>query len=65
MSSINKKDSNIIIRVDKKTKDFFQKIVEKEGYTTSKVLSAFIDKVCRSEEIPCEIIKKWNMKKIF
>lgn len=65
MSNINKKDSNIIIRVDKESKDFFKKIVEKEGYTTSKVLSAFIDGVCMSEEIPSDIIKKMEYEKKF
>jgi antitoxin component of RelBE/YafQ-DinJ toxin-antitoxin module len=65
MSNINKKNSNIIIRVDKGSKDFFKKIVEKEGYTTSKVLSAFIDRVCMSEEIPSDIIKKIEYEKIF
>lgn len=65
MSNINKKDSNIIIRVDKESKDFFKKIVEKEGYTTSKVLSAFIDRVCMSEEIPSDIIKKMEYEKKF
>ena len=65
MSNINKKDSNIIIRVDKESKDFFKKIVEKKGYTTSKVLSAFIDRVCMSEEIPSNIIKKMEYEKNF
>lgn len=65
MSNINKKDSNIIIRVDKESKDFFKKIVEKEGYTTSKVLSAFIDRVCMSKEIPSDIIKKMEYEKNF
>lgn len=41
MSSMSKKDSNIIIRIDKDKKDFFQKIVKNKGYTTSKVLSVF------------------------
>ena len=35
---MNKKENNIIIRIEKDKKELFQKIVENEGLTISKVL---------------------------
>lgn len=43
---MNKKENNIIIRIEKDKKELFQKKVENEGLTISKVLSAFIEDTC-------------------
>lgn len=59
-----KKDYNIIIRIDKDKKELFQKILEKEGCTSSKVLSIFIEEICNEGKAPNSIIKKYLRKQI-
>lgn len=48
---MNKKENNIIIRIEKDKKELFQKIVGNEGLTISKVLSAFIEDTCTNGKI--------------
>ena len=66
MGNANKKDTNIIIRVDKDSKELFQKIVENNGQTSSKVLNAFIDEVCIDKVLPKSLLNKitFNTKQI-
>lgn len=60
---MNKKENNIIIRIEKDKKELFQKIVENEGLTISKVLSAFIEDTCTNGKISENIANNLKIKK--
>ena len=61
---MNKKENNIIIRIEKDKKELFQKIVENEGLTISKVLSAFIEDTCTNGKISENIANNLKIKKV-